>query len=242
MILPLNKSGPISCMYESRSRSITLRSLITISLLGILIASTDGLAKKSTVVTVPLSQKIQDKYRKVESFEAAITQEVYQAALGRTKTSTGSLQLQKPNFIRWETHEPETNILVSNGNRLWYFTPALDPKGKGQVIQRSASTIKNQAVYRILTGTATFDKEFTLLGEVQKDELTELTMKPIKTMGEVREIKLSVNKKFEIVELLLKNSGENTTRIRLQNTKLGGKFPPNLFDFKPPPGSEILKE
>lgn len=189
-----------------------------------------------------LAQKIQNKYQKVASFEASITQEVYQAALGRTKTSTGSLQLQKPNLIRWETHEPETNILVSNGSRLWYFTPAVDPKGKGQVIQRPASTVKNQPLYRILTGTASLDTEFTMLKEATHDGLTELTMKPIKTMGEVRQIKLSVNKDYEIVELLLQNAGENTTRIRLQNTKLGGKFPPNLFDFKPPPGVDLIKE
>ena len=171
-----------------------------------------------------------------------MTQEVYQAALGRTKTSKGRLQLQKPNFIRWETHEPDTNILVSNGSKLWYFTPAIDPKGKGQAIERKASSLNQQAIYRILTGTAAFDKEFSLLKQDKKGDLTELVLRPLKTMGETKEVKLSVNKNSEITEILLKNSGENTTRIRLLNTKLGGKFPPNLFDFKPPPGTEILKE
>lgn len=198
--------------------------------------------KKEPSPKLSILQKIQDKYHAVQSVEADLVQEVYQAALGRTKTSTGSLQLMKPNYVRFELHQPEASVLVSNGHRVSYYTPPISSQDKGKVIQKPAGDLNQQPLYRILTGAASFEKEFKLLKQNEAGDLTEILLEPSKAIGATRKVKLTVNKELEIIEILLMNQGDNTTRIRLQNTKLGAKLPPNLFDFKPPPGTDIVKE
>jgi outer membrane lipoprotein-sorting protein len=110
------------------------------------------------------------------------------------------------------------------------------------VIERPAKDLGKQPLYRILTGQAAFEKEFQLLSSKKENKNTILTLKPKQPLGDTETIQLTVNKSNEIIELLLLNKGENTTRIRLQKTALGGKFLPNLFDFKPPPGTDLVKE
>jgi len=191
--------------------------------------------------------RLQETYAKTASLEADLVQEVYQESLGRTKTSSGSIRLSKPNKIRWETYKPEENIMVSNGSRLWYYNPQAN-QGKGQAIERSAREISQQPLYRILTGSANLEKEFkiekteSIKGIAKNQDFTKLLLKPQKATGDLERVVLTINSKYLITEILLENTSGNHTKISLQNQKLGAKFPAVLFNFKPPPGTEILKQ
>ena len=70
---------------------------------------------------------------------------------------------------------------------------------------------------------------------------TKITLKPKHKLGELTELHLVINDKYLITEMFLKNESGNTTKISLLNQQLGAKLPPVLFDFIPPPGTEIIK-
>lgn len=206
-------------------------------------------AKKPSKKSKQISQqndsaltKVQDKYAALEGLEADIVQEVFQSALNKFKSSKGTLLLKKPNFIRWEIAEPEMSVLVSNGKKLFYYTPAIDPKGKGQVVEKSAKDILKQPVYKILLGQSKFANEFEIIKESKDEQSTLVELKPKEGLSDIKQIKLTINKANEITEILLSHANENTTKILLQNTKLGGKLPLNLFDFKIPPNTNLVKE
>lgn len=188
------------------------------------------------------AEKLEQTLRDAGSLEAEFLQEVYQASLGRTKTSSGSISLSKPDRMRWETYKPEASLTVSNGRKLWYFTPALDSKGKGQVMEHSASRLKEQPVFRLLTGQAQLLKEFRLLEAPYQEGKFRVQLKPVKPMGDLSLVRLEVTDKYLISEILLENKSGNRTKISLQNVKVGSKLPPVLFDFKPPPGAELIQE
>lgn len=203
--------------------------------------------------------KIQQKYKKAGSLEADFVQEVYQATLARTKTSKGNFKISKPNFVRWEIYEPEASLMVSNGRKLFYFTPDARGKGKGQVIERKGKELEKQPLFRILSGLAPLDKEFHLekveknsglVSESETDstkaltkeiEATSVKLKPKSSMGDLSFVTLRLNGKSQIEEILLEHESGNKTKITLQNQALGAKFPPELFEFKPPPETEVLK-
>lgn len=192
--------------------------------------------------------KLHKSYKKASSVEADFVQEVFQASLARTKTSSGSLKLAKPNLVRWEIYEPEASVMVSDGSKVSYFTPDARGKGKGQVIIRKASELTRQPLFRILTGASALEKEF----EVKKKEkvpgltkeakeLTALTLEPRKPMGDLKEAVLKVNSKYLIEELILETQSGNKTKITLQNQTLGAKLPRQLFEFKPPADTEVIR-
>lgn len=189
--------------------------------------------------------KLHSSYKSTASLEASFVQEVYQASLARTKTSHGSLKLSKPNLVRWEIHEPEQSIMVSDGRKVSYFTPNARGKGKGQVIERKATELQRQPLFRILTGASPLDEEFKVESQAQiegKDQkLTELVLRPKKPMGDLEKATLRVDSKYLIEELILETQSGNKTKITLQNQNLGAKLPSQLFDFKPPSDTEILR-
>jgi outer membrane lipoprotein carrier protein len=192
-------------------------------------------------------EKLQSAYKKNASLEADFLQEVYQASLGRTKTSKGSLKLSKPNFARWEIYEPEASVMVSNGRKLSYFTPDARGKGKGQVIERKASDLAKQPLFRILTGQSTLNKEFKIEKSTQVEgtdkgeKWTDLVLKPQRKMGDVVTVRLKVDSKYLIREMITETETGNKTKITLQNQVLGAKLPPALFEFKPPADTEVLQ-
>ena len=208
-----------------------------------------GFSEQKTKKSSPFSlDQLQEKYRSSESVSADFVQEVYQAALAKTKTSKGHLKLSKPNFLRWEIDEPESSVMVSNGNKFSYFTPDAKGKGKGQVIERKAKELQKQALFRILSGASNLNKEFEILKNSQSSEqdkakiLTSLELKPFKPIGDVTTVSLKISANYLIQEIYLVNTAGNKTRITLQNQELGDKLPTALFDFHPPQGTEIVKE
>lgn len=191
--------------------------------------------------------KLQSAYKKNASLEADFLQEVYQASLGRTKTSKGSLKLSKPNLARWEIYEPEASVMVSNGHKLSYYTPDARGKGKGQVIERKSAELASQPLFRILTGQSLLDKEFKIEksteieGTPGGEKWTELTLKPQKKLGDIVAVALKVDPKYLIREMITESETGNKTKITLQNQVLGAKLPAALFEFKPPADTEVLQ-
>lgn len=218
--------------------------------LWILLLTVDAFAVDKTKVAVEKKfslSKLQKLYKNAAGIEAEFLQEVYQASLARTKTSKGAIKLAKPNLVRWETYEPEASVMVSNGRKLWYFNPDARGKGKGQVIERRPNELQKQPIFQILTGSSPLNSDFilekteTVDGITKEKKLTSLTLKPKKSLGDLQRAVLKVDSNYLISEVILENTSGNTTKITLQNQTLGAKLPPVLFDFKPPEGTEILR-
>ncbi len=224
--------------------------LILFALVPFLFAAPVFSAKKAPKAPAPTKfslDKLQKTYKGAASLEADLLQEVYQASLGRTKTSRGTIKLSKPNFVRWETVEPETSVLVSNGRKLFYFVPNARGPNKGQVSVSDSAKLQSQPLFRILTGATPLQKEFKIEKQAEtqapdsEEKWTELVLRPRKKWGDITEVQLKVDPKYLIREMTTETEMGNKTKITLQNQALGAKLPPALFDFKPPADAEVLQ-
>ncbi|NUM88449.1 MAG: outer membrane lipoprotein carrier protein LolA [Bdellovibrionales bacterium] len=202
---------------------------------------------KAPQISLP---RLQSTYKEALTVKADFVQEVYQATLARTKTSTGGVYLKKPNLFRWDVLEPEKSLTVSDGRKLRYFTPNAGVQGKGQVIVRPVRDLTRQPLYRILMGSSSLKAEFhvekteRVNGIVAGEKETRLTLLPRKDAHwrEIDEITLTVDAKYLISEINILHSSGNKTRIRLQNQTLGSKLPPKLFQFSAPQGAEVIHQ
>jgi outer membrane lipoprotein carrier protein len=186
--------------------------------------------------------RLEKKYAEVGSIEADFTQEVYQATLARTKTSRGAITLSKPLLVRWETHAPERSVLVSNGIKIWYYTPEIGPEDKkGQVIVSPASELSKNPLIGILNGSIPVEKAFRIKSRNESDGLHTLELEPKKRMGDVKTAILEVGSNYLIKQIKLIHQSGNTTKISLQKVRLGAKLPTNLFKFSPPPGTQVVE-
>lgn len=187
--------------------------------------------------------KLEEKYQNAKSFQADFRQEAFQITRARTKSSRGRLMMRKPHLIRWETHEPNKNVLVTNGDRLWHYTPALSKSGKGQVKIQPAKQIRDHQLVKILSGSSKLKASFVIKKEKLSDGKVLLLLTPKRRLGELKLLKLKVNPETHLIrEARMEYASGNHTTIYLQNISLSDNLPASLFDFTPPAGTEIIKQ
>lgn len=222
------------------SSQLLLRPLITACGLFVLAAPPLVAAAAKSAEPGFEFRKLEKRYAQAVGLEANFIQEVYQSALARTKSSQGVISLKRPLFVRWETHEPERSVMVSNGKQLWFYSPQAGEAGKGQVIVRTAKELKENPLVGLLRGTLILDKEFTVLEFKRSENSQELKLKPLKKLGDLALVELTVDSKYRIQQLNLIHHSGNSTRIRLQKQNFKAKLPTNLFQFSPPPGVDVV--
>jgi chaperone LolA len=100
----------------------------------------------------PLLKKIERKYTQANTMTAEFTQINFSAAFGTKKKSSGVIYFKRPSKIRWETYEPDRNLMVSNGKIFWFYTPPFAQNESGQVIEKSASGVQSKLANALLSG------------------------------------------------------------------------------------------
>lgn len=61
-----------------------------------------------------------------EGFSAQFDQQVLSPDGETVMEGKGTVDVARPGLFRWETVEPDENILVSDGQTLWYYSPFIE--------------------------------------------------------------------------------------------------------------------
>jgi outer membrane lipoprotein carrier protein len=178
----------------------------------------------------PLLQEVQAQYQKSAGIQAQFTQSTEIRATRQTKKAQGRIWIKRPGKLRWETLEPDPNILVSDGKVYWFYTPPFDAGERGQVIIRKKSQVQTQFLNGLLSGTFEFGKGAVAVTEKGKNTFV---LKPkAGSAGDVSaaEVEIESTKKT-ISRVTLTHTSGNTTRIELQEISLVSKLEDSLFRF-----------
>src|SRR5262245_64016660 len=68
---------------------------------------------------------LEQAQRRVTDLKAPFRQAAHNKALNQTIDARGTLYLKKPGRLRWEYQTPTPQEIVSDGTRLWIYTPEL---------------------------------------------------------------------------------------------------------------------
>lgn len=190
----------------------------------------------------PLLQKVEARYKDAGSLQAGFEQEEVSKALGGTKKSQGKISWRAPNRLRWETETPDPSLLVSNGTTLWFYTPPFDDSEKGQVIIRNASKVKSRLLDALLAGRFSSAVKQGLRIEAAGEN----TFKLLPRKGAVASLRAAQAKidpqTLQIVQVSLEYRDGNRSTIALKGIELGKQLPMELFFFKVPPRTDVLKQ
>jgi len=177
-----------------------------------------------------LLHEVQAQYQKSAGIQAQFNQSTEIRATKQTKRAKGRIWIKRPGKLRWETLEPDPNILVSDGKVYWFYTPPFDSGERGQVIIRKKSQVQTQFLNGLLSGTFDFGKGSVEISEKSKSVFV-LKPKP-GSAGDVltAEVEIEPLKKM-ISRVTLTHTSGNTTRIELQEIILASKLEDSLFHF-----------
>jgi len=205
----------------------------------------DKLVSKVTpAATLPkILQEIETKYSKARSIEVHFDQTTESVTLQRKKHSSGTILVKIPNKIRWETKTPDKNLLVSDGNKFWFYTPPFAEGENGQLIERKDSDVRSSLASTLMTGSFTVAQHKNKMKIVEKSP-SEFTLIPKKgSAGTVSQasIYIDLNEKL-ITRVKLTHSDGNIADIFLSKIDLAKPTEDSLFSFSPPPHTEIIEE
>lgn len=183
---------------------------------------------------------VEKKYQEGKTVQADFRQEVKLKLTGQTKVSQGRILVQRPDQFRWETFEPDPNVLVSNGKVFWYYTPPFDETEAGQVIIRQGAEARSQKVASLLAGS---------FSEISQDRLKTLAPDRFEwnpkagEAGDVNRVEIEVNSSNSLIKkVILEHKGGNRTELTLSQVKIGVPLRPEAFHFQIPPGTSIIRE
>jgi outer membrane lipoprotein carrier protein len=194
-----------------------------------------------------LIASLQRKYETTISLTAEFEQENQLRTLGQTARSKGVIRLVKPGRIRVEYTEPERQLIVADGKRLWVYTPRL----KQAILSEMGGDPSTPLLF--LAGKGDLQKSF----EVKVEEIgllprTEgvwkggqphrLSLKPRVAQPGFLQMWLEVDpQSYLITGLEYVDPLGNRSRMRFSELREGEKIPASLFEFQPPQGADVIR-
>jgi outer membrane lipoprotein carrier protein len=181
-------------------------------------------------------ERFQAFLRSTQSARADFEQQVFGREGKLTQQSKGSFVFQRPGRFRWTYARPVDQVIVGDGERVWIYDRDLN-----QVTVRRLSTALGSTPAALLAGSSDVEKAFALSDAGSRNGLEWLEARPKEPEAGFERIRMGFSEKgLEAMELT-DNFGQ-TTRLRFSNLERNPKVGPDEFQFKPPPGADVLGE
>jgi outer membrane lipoprotein carrier protein len=173
------------------------------------------------------------------AFSAKFLQESTIKAMEITDFASGKVYVRHPGMMRWEYDEPDKQIIITDGLKLWIYrpddnqvmtgaAPVFFRDGKGASFLSDIKLIRQKFKISLLNSEGDLFYEFKLI--------------PIEKTMDVADIRLSVSKiTFTIIRVITQNFYGDETRIEFMNSEFNLDLDDALFSFEIPEGVDVLK-
>ncbi|MBF0588545.1 MAG: outer membrane lipoprotein chaperone LolA [Magnetococcales bacterium] len=198
--------------------------------------------KDAPALTASESKKTMDRLQRfvdqLKTLEAEFVSTVIQSAEGsEPEQGHGHFFASRPNRFRWDYETPFKQLLLSDGEWMWFYEPDLK-----QVTRTSAKTLaKTPAAFLISGGNIKKSFHWKVIRDSVWGVPT-VQLKP-REEGRFREIDITLHPaKEELVNLSVEDQLGNRSRFVFGKQKRNHKLPADKFVFKPPPDVDVVEE
>ncbi len=185
--------------------------------------------------------------KQTQSGRAQFTQVVTSPAKAdqapRRKTSSGTFEFHRPQQFRFAYQKPFVQTMVSDGQSLWLYDADLN-----QVTVRKQSQALGQTPAAFIASTGdlkVLQAEFNLLSEPDIEGLQWVKATPKQSEGAVQTIRVGLKVQGQAIPVLsvleIVDGLGQTSRLSFQNFEVNVKLAPETFQFKAPPGAQVIR-
>lgn len=193
-------------------------------------------ATGNEIIKEEIITAIEKKYAG-KSFEANFTQISRLAALDIVEKASGKASFSHPGKMKWEYMEPEHHEIITNGKMLWIFRPE-----ENQVMQGNASHFfKSGAGGSFLSDISLIRKNYTVSIKEITADYVEINLVTKTKKADISSIVIRISQKnSEIERVVTYNPYNDTTLFEFSGIQFK-KIDPDVFEFKVPQGTNIIK-
>lgn len=170
------------------------------------------------------------------SARGAFTQKVLNGDRRVAESGSGTFAFSRPGRFRWEVREPFEQLLVADGERLYFYDKDLD-----QVTVRSLHAALASTPAAILFGSTDLDRGFVLREMPARDGLAWLEALPRERDAGFERIDFGFRDGLPAVMDILDAFGR-TTRFEFHDIVRDASLPAEAFRFVPPAGADIVEQ
>jgi outer membrane lipoprotein carrier protein len=186
-------------------------------------------------------REIESVYSRMTDLRADFTQTAFNKSLNQTIPARGTVYLKKGGKLRWEYTEPTPQEIVSDGKKLWVYTPTLNQANVADAPQALAGPAGS-----FLAGLGRLRTEFQVrfLNPAQPKDAEgnwALDLTPKQPLPTLTRLILSVDpKSWEIRKAIVHDQFENTVTMRFTKMAVNSGLPERTFTFVAPKGVVIV--
>jgi outer membrane lipoprotein carrier protein len=189
----------------------------------------------SSLVAAADLETLKNYLRETRSGSAHFTQVVYDRNMRKLQETSGTMDFSRPGRIRWSYEKPYEQLIVGDGSKLWVYDKDLNQvtvKAIGQAIGGSPAAL--------LAGSDDIEKDFRITPSGMRDGLDWLEAEPRGNESTFQKVRLGFGQQgLEAMELI--DGFGQLTVVRFQDIQRNPELSPELFQFTPPPGADVIR-
>ncbi|MEF2229544.1 MAG: outer membrane lipoprotein carrier protein LolA [Pseudodesulfovibrio sp.] len=192
-----------------------------------------------------LPDLIQKRYETLRTFRADFVQELTNVASGDVEVRKGKIWFKQPSQVRWETQEPEKELLVVGPAAAWDYLE----EEKLAIKYGVTALLDSKTVIRFISGQANLKEDFIVKTEWQgADDVRArwgegcvvIQLVPKEAEPGMVLAYIGVEPRSGLLEkVMIVDFYGNGNELRLSNVELDPDLPQSMFTFTPPEGVQV---
>jgi outer membrane lipoprotein-sorting protein len=180
---------------------------------------------------------IEAQYGTMTDLRADFTQSAFNKSLNQTLPAQGTVYLKKGGKLRWEYTQPTAQQIVSDGKKLWVYTPSLN-----QVNVAEAPEMLSGPAGSFLAGLGKLRDHFGVrflnpAQPIDGDGNDVLDLTPKQPLPTLARLVLAVDARdFRLKKAVVYDQFDNTVTMHFTKLAVNTNLPDKLFTFAVPPG------
>jgi outer membrane lipoprotein carrier protein len=225
------------CLRNARLGKFSSVAVLAFLLAGM--ARADGLASLELFIKTTASGRA--------DFTQAVTSPSREGQAVRTRTSSGTFEFVRPNRFKFVYKKPFEQSIVADGQTLWLYDADLN-----QVTARKQSSALGSTPAALIAAAPdlrALQAEFTLSSAPDKDGLQWVVAVPRTKEGQLQSVRAgfrpaerSAAHVPELAALEILDSFGQRSLLTFSKVEVNAKLASDAFQFKPPPGADIIRQ
>lgn len=217
---------------------LSAKGLLVTGLLAVTLASADGLQS--------LESFIQSNHSGKADFTQVVTLPARQGQAARVRTSYGKFEFSRPNRFRFEYLKPFAQSIVADGQTLWLFDVELNQVTVRAQAQALGST--PAALIASAPDIKALQAQFVLMSAPARDGLQWVQATPRSEHGQLQSVRIGLRPDAGgevagtgLAALEIVDSFGQRSVLTFHAWQVNPVLPRNAFEFKPPPGADVIR-
>jgi outer membrane lipoprotein carrier protein len=188
-------------------------------------------------------KKVEARFAAIKNFGASFTQKQFDASLGETEVSGGTVSMQKPLKMRWDYSHPQKQTVVSDGKTIYFYVPS----DRQVMVEPLGNILTSRSPALFLVGNHKLSDIYTIELEPPSDK--------VRMNGDIKLLLVPKEKSFTVTRIVVRVKSAdftikaftlydwvgNNTEIEFTEMKINGRINEKAFIFNRPSGVEIIE-